>query len=187
MTEEHQALFAAIRQLHQQLRADTRAKYQRMNPSAENLADWKERGAYWVGQDRDVTIYESATLIGDVQIGERCWIGPFCLLDGSGGLTIGKYCSISTGAQLLTHDTVRWALSGGTAPYERSPTHIGDCCFIGTHAVVLRGVTIGSHCLVGAQAVVNRDVPDNTIVAGVPARAIGKVVVDGSRVELIYE
>jgi serine acetyltransferase len=166
-----------LRALRDRLAAETRARYDRLNPFMEDLTDWRERGRSWTGDDRGVTLYDSTTVLGDVQIGEGTWVGPFCLLDGSGGLKIGHHCSISTGAQLLSHDTVEWALSGGVAEYRRSPTAIGDCCFVGTHAVVVRGVTVGDHCLIAAGAVVARDVPDRTIVAGVPARPIGSVEV----------
>jgi acetyltransferase-like isoleucine patch superfamily enzyme len=73
-------------------------------------------------------------------------------------------------------------------PYEYAKTKIGDCCFIGTHAVVNKGVTIGNHCAVGAGSVVTGDVADLTIVAGVPAQPIGQVKTDSrGNVELIYE
>jgi carbonic anhydrase/acetyltransferase-like protein (isoleucine patch superfamily) len=169
-----------LRALRDRLAAETRARHGRLNPFMEDLTDWRERGRAWTGDDRGVTLYDSTTVIGDVEIGEGTWVGPFCLLDGSGGLRIGHHCSISTGAQLLSHDTIEWALSGGVAPYRRSPTAIGDCCFVGTHAVVVRGVTVGDHCLIAAGAVVARDVPDRTIVAGVPARPIGDVEVSPS-------
>jgi acetyltransferase-like isoleucine patch superfamily enzyme len=87
----------------------------------------------------------------------------------------------------MTHDTVKWALSDGKQGYEHSPVKIGDRCFIGTHSAILKGVTIGSCCVVGAGAVVTRDVPDNTIVAGVPARRIGRVVIDQEGVRLDYD
>jgi len=186
--ERLDALLRDLRALAGRLGADTRARYGRMNPFLEDVADWKARGREWTGDERGVTLYDSTTVIGDVDIGEGTWVGPFCVLDGSGGLTIGHHCSISTGAQLLSHDTVEWALSGGVAQYRRSPTAVGDCCFVGTHAVILRGVTVGDHCLIAAGAVVRRDVPSHTIVGGVPARPIGTVEVgeDGD-VRLRYE
>jgi acetyltransferase-like isoleucine patch superfamily enzyme len=100
------------------------------------------------------------------------------MLDGSGGLEIGECCSISTGVHVYTHDTVRWALSGGEHDAERAPVRIGDRSYIGSQAVVLKGVTIGDHCVVGAGALVTRDVPPFTIVDGVPARGRGRVVID---------
>lgn len=51
---------------------------------------------------------------------------------------------------------------------------IGACTWIGQNVVVLPGVRIGKHCVIGANSVVNRDVPDFSIVAGVPARVIRK-------------
>lgn len=47
--------------------------------------------------------------------------------------------------------------------------HIGDNCWIGAGAIILPGVTIGNGCVVAAGALVNQDVPDNVMVAGIPA------------------
>ena len=48
-----------------------------------------------------------AWVIGDPVVGEGTWIGAFTMIDGSGGLTIGRGCDISSGAQLYTHSSVR--------------------------------------------------------------------------------
>ena len=121
-------------------------------------------------------------------IGERTWIGPFCSLDGTGGLKLGHHCMVSLGCQLLTHDTARWALSGGVADYEYAATEIGECCFLGTLAVVTKGVTMGEHSLVAAGTVVTGDVDPYSIVAGVPARRIGSVATaDDGAVSLRYD
>ena len=70
---------------------------------------------------------------------------------------------------------------------ERAATKIGDCCFLGSHAIVTKGVTIGNHCLIAAGAVVTGDVDDFTIAGGVPARLIGRVELDSSgNVHLVY-
>jgi acetyltransferase-like isoleucine patch superfamily enzyme len=176
------SLSADLRNLWQQmialraaLRRETQSRYRRINPFAEDLFDWKEKGA--VAGDDTITIYESVTIVGDVSIGEHTWVGPFCSLDGSGGLTIGRYCSISAACHIFSHDTARWALSEGRSQYERSPVAIGDGCFLGAASVVTRGVTIGSHVLVGAGAVVTTDLPSYSIAFGVPARVAGRVEV----------
>jgi acetyltransferase-like isoleucine patch superfamily enzyme len=52
---------------------------------------------------------------------------------------------------------------------------IGDDVWIGANAVILPGVTIGKHCVVAAGAVVTKDVPDNSLVAGVPAKLIKQI------------
>jgi acetyltransferase-like isoleucine patch superfamily enzyme len=188
MHPELKTLWKSLTDLHHFLRAHIQAKHRRMNPFFEDLFSWTERGNFWTGKDSGVTIYNSATLIGDVRIGDHTWVGPFCLLDGGGGLQIGRNCSISTGCHLLTHDTVKWALSGGKSGYEYARTQIGDCCFLGCQVIVTKGVCIGNHCLIAAGAVVTQDVHDFTIAAGVPARPIGKVHLkaDGE-VELVYD
>lgn len=127
-------------------------------------------------------------MFGDVEVGEHTWIGPYTLLDGSGRLTIGSWCSISSGVQIYTHNTVKWALSGGAAQYEHAATTIGDCCFIGPLCVVAMGVTIGPRCVIGAHSFVNRDLPAGSIAVGAPARTVGRVLVDDDgEVRLVYD
>lgn len=112
-------------------------------------------------------------IIGEPKIGKDVWIGAFTLIDGSGGLTIGKGCNISSGVHILTHDTVRRCISEGKYDkIDRKPVTIGEHTFIGTNAVIVMGVSIGSHCVIGAGSVVTRDVPDGVTVVGNPARII---------------
>ena len=112
-----------------------------------------------------------AWLVGEPEIGEGCWIGAFTVIDGSGGLRIGKGCDISAGAQIYTHSTVRRVVSERTIPIERAATTIGDHVHIGAGAVILMGCTIGDHSVVAAGAVVPQHtvVPPWSVVAGVPA------------------
>ena len=187
MSPEVKQLFNNLQELYRTLREKTYAKYNRMNPTYEELFDFKEKGKFWTGKN-NVTIYNSATVSGKVKIGENTWIGPFCSLDGSGGLTIGRYCSISLGCQILTHDTVSWSLSGGKVSHQRKPSYIGDNCFIGTYSIVTKGVKIGNHCLIGANSLVNKDIPDNSIAFGTPAKVVGKVIITkNGQVKLCYE
>lgn len=185
LDEELSTLWCQLRTLHSRLRDQTYVTYHRINPFTEDLFEWKEKGQFWGG--KDVTIYDSTTVCGDVTIGNHTWIGPFCALDGTGGLSIGEFCSISAGTYIHTHDTAKWALSGGKAPYEYSPVSIGDCCFIGTTSIITRGTTIGDHCLIAAGAVVTDDVPNKTVVAGVPARRIGHVKISGDKIDILID
>lgn len=119
-----------------------------------------------------------AWIIGEPEIGPGTWIGPFTLIDGSGGLTIGAGCDISSGAQIYSHSSARRCVSGRRSPaVERQATHIGDRVFVGANAVVNMGVRVGDEAVVAAGAVVTRDVATRTVVAGVPARVIARVVV----------
>jgi acetyltransferase-like isoleucine patch superfamily enzyme len=117
-------------------------------------------------------------ITGAPEIGEGCWIGAFTLIDGLGGLKIGRGCDISSGAQILSHSTVRRCLSERTCDaVDKRPTEIGDYVFVGTHATILMGARIGHHSIVAAGAVVleGADIPPYSLVAGVPARVVRSV------------
>lgn len=117
-----------------------------------------------------------AWVLGDPVIGEGTWIGAFTIIDGSGGLEIGRGCDISSGVHIYTHSSARRCVSGREfTEVEREPVRIGDRVFIGANAVINMGVTIGDEAVVGAGAVVTRDVPARTVVAGVPARPVAAV------------
>jgi acetyltransferase-like isoleucine patch superfamily enzyme len=117
------------------------------------------------------TFNPHAWIVGEPEIGEDCWIGAFTVIDGSGGLTIGRGCDISAGAQIYTHSTVNRVLSEGSAEIDRSPTTIGDFVHVGAGAVILMGCTIADHCVIGAGAVLPQftTVPPWSVVVGVPA------------------
>jgi acetyltransferase-like isoleucine patch superfamily enzyme len=175
-----------FRELYVVLREEMRAKWNRDLPLEELLFDRWER-AKSLGFETGSSIYHSSYVYGDVHVGENTWIGPLTVLDGTGGLTIGRYCSVSAGVQIYTHDTVKWAISAGQQEPDRAPVKIGDCCYIGSQSVVTKGVHIGDRSVIGACSLVNRDVPPNVIVAGVPCRVIGRVVAETSGVRLEYE
>ncbi len=112
---------------------------------------------------------------GEPSIGAGTWIGAFTLIDGLGGLKIGKGCNISSGAQVLSHSTVRRCVTEGRhAKVDYKPTELGDFVFVGANAVIQMGSKIGDHCVIGAGAVVLEDavVPPYSLVAGVPARIV---------------
>ena len=122
-------------------------------------------------------------MIDEPQIGEGTWIGAFTLIDGSGGLVIGRGCDISSGAHIYTHSSVRRCVSGRAyAAVDRAPTTLGDHVFVGANAVINSGVTIGDGAVVGAGAVVTSDVPEFTVVVGVPARPVARVIVNDDQV-----
>ncbi|MBM4068000.1 MAG: acyltransferase [Planctomycetes bacterium] len=114
-------------------------------------------------------------ITGEPEIGAGTWIGAFTLIDGQGGLKIGRGCDISSGAQILTHSTVRRCLTErGYDKVDRRPTVLEDHVFVGTNAVVLMGSHIGHHSVIGAGAVVleNSVIPPYSLVVGVPGRVI---------------
>jgi len=104
-------------------------------------------------------------------IGSRVSINAFVHIWAQGGLKIGDDTLIASHVAIttLTHEKT-------TALYRETlvskPVHIGSNVWVGTHAVILPGVTIGDNAIIGAGAVVTRDVPAGTTVAGAPARAL---------------
>lgn len=121
------------------------------------------------------SVYDSSLVFGEVKVGSHTWIGPFTILDGTGGLEIGDFCSISTGVQIYTHDTVSWSITGGKMGPERLPTKIGSRCYIGANTVIAKGVTIGDGCVIGANSLVLKDIPAGKKAFGTPCRVIGEV------------
>jgi acetyltransferase-like isoleucine patch superfamily enzyme len=163
-----------------------RERYTRSLPIQDTFDDRWER-ARKLGFGEGTSLYNSVVVYGDVKVGANTWIGPYVLLDGSGGLTIGSTCSISSGVHIYTHDTVAWALSGGKKSYRYRPVSIGDCCYIGSQVVIAAGVSIGRECVISANSFLRDDVAERTVVGGVPARPIGKVKFEGGEPILVYD
>lgn len=104
----------------------------------------------------------SISIYGNVAWGSEPWI-----------ITIGDNVHITDGVKFITHD-------GGTLLYRdkipdleiTKPIIVGSKVYIGNNAIILPGVSIGNNVVIGAGAVVTKDIPDNSVAVGVPARVI---------------
>jgi acetyltransferase-like isoleucine patch superfamily enzyme len=113
---------------------------------------------------------------GRIRIGDRVFVNSGVVMFAAKAITIGNDVAIANEAYLM--DTDSHGVEG--RPVKEAPIVIGDGTWIGARAIILPGVTIGRRCLVAAGAVVSRDVPDDTLVAGNPAREVrGLVYPDG--------
>lgn len=106
----------------------------------------------------------------NIHIGKNVFFNMGCKFQDQGGIFIGD-------GALIGHNVVLATLNHAQSPSDRAsiipaPIHIGKNVWIGANATVLPGVTIGDGAIVAAGAVVAKDVPENTIVGGVPARII---------------
>jgi maltose O-acetyltransferase len=100
----------------------------------------------------------------NIKLGRGVVIGPKCTLGGAGGITLGDHVRLSEGAMIesagldFTKDP--------PYPHTHRPIVIEEAVWIGAHAVILAGVTLGARSVVGAGAIVSRSVPADTIVSG---------------------
>lgn len=106
----------------------------------------------------------------NIKIGKDVFVNSGCCFQDQGGVTLGDGC-------LVGHNVVFATLDHDKRPGRRgdmtaAPIVVGKDVWIGAHATILKGVTIGDGAIVAAGAVVTRDVPPNTIAAGVPARVV---------------
>lgn len=117
------------------------------------------------------------TISGSLTVGDFAFIGRGCEIDVAESVTIGSHTLIAPNVFITdhTHNHAR-ALRLDEQGNRIAPVVIGSDAWIGAHAVVLPGVTVGDGAIVGAGAVVTKDVAPYAIVAGVPARAIGSRV-----------
>lgn len=109
----------------------------------------------------------------NIALGRSVFLNSGCCFQDQGGITIGDDC-------LIGHQVVLATLNHDLDPEKRgsmypAPIRIGKNVWIGAHATVLPGVTVGDHAVIAAGAVVTKDVPPYSVVAGVPAKVIKKI------------
>jgi maltose O-acetyltransferase len=108
-----------------------------------------------------------------LRIGDGCLFSIHCFLDASGPITIGDNTAFGPEVMLITgkHE-IGDRMSGRMGTLIPEPITIGKGCWLGARVMVLPGVTIGDYSVIAAGAVVSRDIPPNSVAAGVPAKVI---------------
>lgn len=109
----------------------------------------------------------------NITVGKNVFVNSCCRFQDQGGIVIGNRVLVGHGVTLATlnHDMN----PGKRADMHPAPIRIEDDVWIGSNATVLAGVTIGNGAVVAAGAVVTKDVPERTVVAGVPASEVNIV------------
>lgn len=110
--------------------------------------------------------------VGDVLIGNHTRIGIHNTIIGP--VTIGNHVNLAQGIVVtaLNHNFKDTTMRIDEQGISTNPVTIGDDVWIGANAVILPGVTIGKHVVIAAGAVVAKDVPNNSVVGGVPAKIL---------------
>ncbi len=119
----------------------------------------------------------------NIDLADNIWIGHYCLVDGTGGITFGEGVQLSSHTVVYSHssqDAIR--LLGKhfieqpatkRPGYKLKPVTIGEYTFVGTSSVILPGSAIGKGCIIGAGSVVNGIIPDYAIAVGNPVKVVG--------------
>lgn len=115
----------------------------------------------------------------ELVIGDGTFIGHHCGFNVGRSVRVGKHCLFAGGVQVYDMDghpvdADERRAGKPTPPEAILPVVIGDDVWIGNEAIVLKGVTIGDRAIVGARSVVTKDVPQDAIVAGNPARVVAE-------------
>ena len=108
----------------------------------------------------------------NIHFGKHVFVNSSCHFQDQGGIFIGDHV-------LIGHNVVLATINHDLNPYDRhniyKPIRIGNRVWIGSNAVITQGVTIGDGAVIAAGAVVTKDVPENTVVGGIPAKVIRKI------------
>jgi len=119
------------------------------------IVDSVEIGSYGVFIGEGSTIMGGTIITNDIIIGNSVLINLNCTVGHDS--KIGNYCDLSPGVHVSGH------------------VEIGDFSSLGTGAVLIPNVKIGRNCIIGAGSVVTKDIPDNSVAVGVPAKVIKEV------------
>jgi acetyltransferase-like isoleucine patch superfamily enzyme len=126
---------------------------------------------------KTVWIHEGATFHwpAKISIGRRTSINENVMLNGYGGIEIGDMVAIGSGVKMISaeHGFQEPDIPIIEQRIEERRIQISDNVYIGFNAVILGGVSVARGAVIGAGAVVTKDIPENAIVAGVPAEKIG--------------
>ncbi|USK57573.1 hypothetical protein LIS82_15185 [Cytobacillus solani] len=106
-------------------------------------------------------------------MGKNVFLNTGCSFQDRGGITIGDCSMIGMNVTIATlNHGLSLETRNTTSP---SPDIIGKNVWIGSNSTILPGVSIGDNSVVAAGAMVTKDIPENTVVAGVPAKVVKKI------------
>ena len=125
----------------------------------------------WIGHGTKIRAHE-----GTVEIGAKTVLGQECTISSFQHVAIGRECIVADRVMLIDfdHGVVEVERPIRLQGIYKRDVDVGNNCWIGYGTCILRGVTIGDNCIIGTNSVVTKDVPDDAVVAGAPARPLRK-------------
>ncbi len=148
----------------------------RLLPYSPLRVGWLRLGGAQLGKncviERLDFINLDRTGLSGLKLGSDCYLGSGVLLDLAGQITLADQITVSSKAVILSHHSVGFKDHPLLAHYPKKVLHtqLKSGCVIGVSSVILPGLTIGKNSLVAAGSVVRQSVPNNVMVAGVPAQ-----------------
>ena len=123
----------------------------------------------WIGHGTKIRVHE-----GEVSIGAKSVLGQECTISAFQHVAIGRECIVADRVMLIDfdHGVVEVERPIRLQGIYKRDVNVGHNCWVGYGACILRGVTVGDNCIIGTNTVVTKDVPDNAVVAGAPARTL---------------
>jgi acetyltransferase-like isoleucine patch superfamily enzyme len=100
------------------------------------------------------------------ELGYKTDIGAFTYINAQHGVIIEDFVQVGSHCSIYSISTI---------DNKKGPVKLKKNCKIGSHTVVMPGVTVGENSIVGACSFVNSDIPENVIAAGVPAKVLGEI------------
>lgn len=101
---------------------------------------------------------------GNLKIGDHCFFNRNCTIISRNSIEIGEGCTLGPNVCIYDHDHV-FGRNGQTGQFKLGKIIIGDNCWIGADAIILRDTVIGKNCVIAAGCVVKGNIPDSSIVS----------------------
>jgi len=123
----------------------------------------------WIGHGTKIRAHE-----GEVRIGAKTVLGQECTISSFQHVSIGRECILADRVMLIDfdHGVVEVERPIREQGIYKRDVRVGHNVWVGYGACILRGATVGDNAIVGTSTVVTKDVPDNAVVGGVPARVL---------------
>ena len=129
--------------------------YRSKNWRYPNIVEGKITDYNWVVQHKD-----------KLQLGYKTDIGSFTYINAKNGVVIEEYVQIGSHCSIYSVSTI---------DNKEGKVILRKNCKIGSHSLIMPGITIGKNSIIGAFSFVNKDIPDNVIAYGIPVKIIGKI------------